>query len=360
MYYPELLEVIEKTQATETVEKIDKYFAFLPNRSENIITTSNLASRLELDFSIVDLLLKYIYDLGVIDKVYIVLCPECGREILISSQRELMRKVQELDHCIKCRKDIFIDSSDVIVGYKVIKNPNIDSSDIIKETAKILAVNSTDFSDRDMLNKMFEENKENPHDFFYKPSSEEKEQLKRLYESLDDEYDSTKLQGDALEGIIALLFNCCEGMTASTILRTTTNQIDCTIRNDYFIPLTIYKELGSLFRAEGKNEPNKKPNNNYYMKLHGILSTSKFKDEQSVGIIFSRNPITSTCIDLARQFFLRDNIVIINVNDSDLERIIYDNENFLDVLQEKIQYVKGNFTTAPEKHKLYRRNNASN
>lgn len=75
-------------------------------------------------------------------------------------------------------------------------------------------------------------------------------------------------------------------MRASTIVRTSTNQIDCTVRKDYFIPLTVYKELGSIVKAEGKNEPKKRPGNGYYHKLYGILNTSKSLEEQSVGIIF--------------------------------------------------------------------------
>ena len=354
MYYPELLDVINKTGAKEAVEKIDKYFAFLPNRSESIVTISNLANRLELDYSIVGVMFKYIYELGIVDKVYIVICPECGREILISNQKELMERVKELDYCIKCKREVHIESTDIIVGYKVIKQPEIDSTDIAVETAKLFESEFSNFNDEDILKKMFENNKENPHDFFYNPSSEERILMKNLYDSLDDNYKSKKSQGDALEGLIKLLFNICVGMTASTIIRTTTNQIDCTVRNDYCIPLTVYKELGSIFRAEAKNEPKKKPNNNYYQKLHGILSLSKYRIEQSVGILFSRMAITSTCSDLARQYFLSDQIVIINICDDDLYRIIYKEENLLDLLQEKIQYVKGNFITKPEEHKLYR------
>ena len=354
MYYPELLEIIDRTGAKEAIEKIDKYFAFLPNRSENVITISNVANRLELDYSIVGVMFKYIYELGIIDKIYIVICPECGREILISNQKDLMNKVKDLDYCIKCKREISIESGDIVVGYKVVKQPEIDSTDIAIETSKLFESECSSFNDEDILKKMFEENKENPHDFFYNPSSDDRILMKRLYESLDDDYVNEKSQGDALEGLINLLFSICVGMTASTIIRTTTNQIDCTVRNDYCIPLTVYKELGSIFKAEGKNEPKKKPDNNYYHKLHGILSTSKYRKEQSVGILFSRMPITKTCEDLARQYFLVDQIVIINISDTDMNRIIYEEANLLDLLQEKIQHIKGNFTTKPEKHMLYR------
>lgn len=355
MYYPELLDVIKKTGAKEAIEKLDRYFAFLPNRTEKIVTISNIASMLELDYSMISVLFKYIYELGIIDKVYIINCPECGREISISSQANLLNKVKELDYCIKCRREIQIESSDVVVGYKVIKKPEIDSSDIVTETQRLFEGEKIDYSDEDVLKKLFEENKENPHDFFYRPSNEDRKLMQKLYDSLDKEFENTKAKGDSLEGLVKLLFNTCTGMKASTIVRTPTNQIDCTIRNDYFIPLTVYKELGSIVKAEAKNEPGKRPANGYYQKLYGILNTSKSTQEQSIGILFSRLSITSTCFDLARQYFLKDGIIIINIDDNDLHRIVYDEENFLDVIQEKIQQVKNNIKTKPEKHMLYRK-----
>lgn len=356
MYYPELLEVIDKTGAKEAVEKIDKYFAFLPNRSENIITISNLASRLELDYSIVGVMLKYIYELDILDKVYIVICPECGREILISNQKELINKVKEINYCIKCKNDVSVECSDIIVGYKVIKQPEIDSTDIAIETSKLFESNNKNFNDEDILQKMFESHKENPNDFFYNPSEVEIKKLRKMFESLDLNYgDSTTEQGKALEGLMCDLFNICDGMNATTSIRTSTNQIDCTIRNDYFIPLTVYKELGSIMKIECKNEPKNKPDNTYYRKLHSIMRGNKNDNEQAIGIIASRLEPTSTCKTLAREFFLNDRIIIINICDNDLKRIIFEKANLLDVLQEKIQTVKNNISTDPDRHKLYRK-----
>lgn len=355
MYYPELLEIINKTGAKEAVEKIDKYFAFLPNRSESIITISNVANRLELDYSIVGVMFKYIYDLGIIDKIYIVMCPECGREILISNQKELMNRLKELDYCIKCKKEICIESTDIVVGYKVIKQPEIDSLDMANETLKLFEEGMSKFNDEDILEKMFKEKNEKPHDFFYRPSEVEIEGLKKAFENLDLDYgDSTTAKGKALEGLVCDLFDICIGMTATTIVITATNQIDCTVRNDYSIPLTVYKELGSIIKIECKNEPKKKPNNTYYHKLHSIMQGSKIKEEQAVGIIVSRLEPTKPCKKLAREFFLQDGSIIVNICDEDLKRIIFNKSNLLDVLQEKIQTIKTNISTDPKEHKLYR------
>lgn len=354
MYYPELLEVINKTGAKEAIESLDKYLAFLPNRSEKVITPSNIATKLELDFNIVTVIFRYLYDMELFDKVYIAMCPECGREVLVSSQEKLVDKVKEMDYCIKCRSEIKIGCEDIYVGYKILKQPNLDQEDIIRETEKVLGDlnKGNDTSDLENLQKLFDNQSEKPHDFFYKPSKVDREELKELYKKLDLEYENTKGQGDALEGLVCKLFSLCRGMEATPLVRTKTNQIDCTVRNDYCIPLTVYAELGSIFKIECKNEK-KKPGNGYYHKLYGAIQTSKSVSEQAIGILVSRKPITSKCKDLATQYFLKDNIIIINFSDKDLKDIIESERNLLDLLQEKIQTVKSNIITSPDKHKLY-------
>lgn len=353
MYYPELLDLISKIGSKEAIEKLDKYFAFLPNKSSSVITVSNIASKLELDYSIIEILLKKIYELEIIDKVYIVECPECGRSILTSNKEDLLEKVKNLDFCIKCKSEIEITAEDIFVGYKVVKTPSIDSSDIARETEELLGGTKEDIDDSAMLQKLFNENKENPHDFFYNPSTEIKQEIKDLYISLDAEHATTKAQGDSLEGLVKSLFNIPHGMKTTEIIKTGTNQIDCTVRNDFAIPLTVYNELGSIFKIECKNEPKKKPNNTYYQKLYSIVNRSKSTFEQGIGIMISRLPATEPCRQLAREFFLKDRVIIINIYDEDLRKIIYDNVNLLDLIQEKIQYVKNDIITKSEDHKLY-------
>ena len=294
MYYPELLDLIKKTGAKEAIEKLDKYLAFLPNRSEKVITPSNIATRLDLDFNIIDMIFNNIYEIGLFEKTFIVNCPECGREILISNQQELMGKIQELDYCAKCKKeDIEISPEDIYVGYKISKQPELDQDEIILETQILLGEEKKydKHNELDTLKKLFEENKENPHDFFYNPSKDTRQCFKDLFNQLDIKYANTKSQGGALEGLMSKLFKSCLGMTPSSIVHTKTNQIDCLVRNDYCMPLTIYNELGSLFKAEGKNEPDKVPGNGYYHKLHGICQISKNRIEQAVGILFSRKKL---------------------------------------------------------------------
>lgn len=358
MYYQELSEIISRTGAKEAIEILDRYLAFLPNRSEKVITPSNIASKLELDINIVDVIFDFMYDMDLIDKVYIVVCPNCGREILVTEKKLLIDKIEELDFCNKCRTDIEgINLEDIYVGYKLIKQPVLDENEIRVETEKLLysEIKTTHRDKLEELKKLFENKKEKPHDFFYNPSEAEINALKETFKSLDNDYGKLTIEkGNVLEGLVCELFNLCKGLKATNEIRTPTNQIDCTVRNDYSISLTVYTELGSIVKIECKNEPDKTPGNTYYQKLYGIIQLSKNSTEQSVGILVSRRNIAKTCKDLARQYFLRDKIIIINICDDDFHRIINKGANLLDVIQEKIQYVKNNIITDPDKHKLYR------
>ncbi|WP_195603720.1 hypothetical protein [Clostridium tyrobutyricum] len=175
--------------------------------------------------------------------------------------------------------------------------------------------------------------------------------MKSYYKNLDQCFKNKTQQGSALEELSELILRCTRGFYVTRKVRTGTNQLDCTIRNDYDIKLTIYQELGSILIGECKNEK-ETPGNSYYYKLYGILQRSKGKDERRVGILFSREEVASTCMQIAREFFIRDNIIIVNFYDEDLKKITEGN-NFLIMLQRKIQTLKLDIRTSPEKHGLY-------
>lgn len=141
-------------------------------------------------------------------------------------------------------------------------------------------------------------------------------------------------------------------MRATRKIHTDINQIDCAVRNDFTLPLTVYSEFNSFIYGECKNEL-KTAGNSYYYKIHGIINRSKSKEERGFGILFSRENVASTCITLARDFFMMDNIIIINMYNKDFKDI-ESGVNFLTIVQEKIQTIKNSIVTESEKHSLYR------
>ena len=357
MYYQELCELVDRTGAKDAVEALDRYLAFLPNKESTIITASNIKSKLNLDISIIQTMLEFLLEMSLFEKVYIVICPECGREIFTSSKRELIDRVNSDSYCKKCKEDVDITADDVFIGYKLIKDITIDEKQIKKETERLLNIDKSNNMENEQksLQKLFEEKKENPNDFFYDPSNEEIHELKDLYNKVNEDFSCTIEKGNSLEELVKFIFDIPYGFSPSTKIRSTVNQIDCYIKNDCFFKSTVYCELGSVIKIECKNEK-EKPDNNYYTKLYSIISMSKSSNEQSVGILVSRLECTRTCINLAREYFLSDNIIIINITLDELQKVIFENTNLLELIQEKIQAIKNNVHTPDaikEHKKLY-------
>lgn len=151
-----------------------------------------------------------------------------------------------------------------------------------------------------------------------------------------------------------LLLSSCRGITTTPKIKLNVNQIDCSIRNDFKINSSVYEEFGSYIFGECKNEKNETPPNDYFYKLKGIISTSKFQTERGFGIIFSRKKVANTWKILCKDAFKYENIIIINFYNDDYE-LIKNGENFLNLVQEKIQTLKASISTPPEKHNLYRK-----
>ncbi|MGL4108304.1 hypothetical protein [Clostridium sp. LP20] len=147
------------------------------------------------------------------------------------------------------------------------------------------------------------------------------------------------------------LLNSCKGIKCSTKVKSDVNQIDCSIRNDFRIRSTVYDEFGSFIYGECKNEA-KTPGNGYFYKLSGTISRGKARDERGFGIFFSRKKVANTWNILSREYFMRDNIIIISFSNEDF-KLIKNGANFLTLCQQKIQIIKNSISTLDEFADLY-------
>ena len=80
------------------------------------------------------------------------------------------------------------------------------------------------------------------------------EKIVELVNNLDAPYENKTEHGSALEELSNLLLNYCKGIKSTPKLKTKSNQLDCAIRNDFKIKLTVYEEFGSFLYGECKNE----------------------------------------------------------------------------------------------------------
>jgi hypothetical protein len=267
-------------------------------KAENdCITASKIASKFGIDYTIAETLLVKILNTGIIEEIYIIDCPQCEKPICSTIRSRLLDDMKSITYCYRCDKPVDLSVDNVIIAYKIIKKPSISEEELREYTKSILVMNEEATSDDRLI-----------------------ERLKK-------------------------------GDTVTRKIRTGTNQLDCTVRNGFDIKCTVYSEIGSILIAECKNEEGT-PGNSYYHKLADIINSCKSPGEHRIGILFSRDPIARTCKEIAREKFLQNNIVLVNISNDELDKIV-NRKNFLVILQGKIQEVKLNIKTKSEKHKLY-------
>ena len=132
-------------------------------------------------------------------------------------------------------------------------------------------------------------------------------------------------------------------------VRTKTNELDCLVKNKlHFASPYFINELGSLIIVECKNEKSK-PNNTYFHKVQGNLKLYK----SNCGIIIAINDPTKAATQVANSNYLLDNTIIVSINYQELKKIVYDNLNFLDLLENKVVMLKTNATTYLGDNKVF-------
>ena len=90
-------------------------------------------------------------------------------------------------------------------------------------------------------------------------------------------------------------------------------------------------------------------NNTYFHKVQGNLKLYK----SNCGIIIAINDPTKAAIQVANSNYLRDNTIIVSINYQELKKIVYDNLNFLDLLENKVVMLKTNATTYLGDNKVF-------
>jgi hypothetical protein len=168
MFYPKLLEVNELEFLGDLINAIDKWFAFLTNSERESITASKLASKFGIDYTIADSLLMKITDLGILEEVFIIECPECELPLVSSTKNKLVDDINSLNHCYRCNKDIVLTFDNVIVAYKLIEMPSASESELREYTQKLLGLENK-ISFRDRLDEHIKNGGKDINDFFTCP-----------------------------------------------------------------------------------------------------------------------------------------------------------------------------------------------
>lgn len=348
MFYPELLGIGNNGALSDIIDAIDTYLGLLPSSQQDKISAVNVSVQLKIDFNIAESILEACCRIGILEKQFEIRCPECEGTLKITDSDHLIKELNQLKNCYICdSENITVKNDYIFILYKLVKKPT-NSPDKLKKYADSLFGNKVGNTNGSPINDQIEKKLLDPNRLYYHPVDDEINELKHLYESLTVSFDNTTEQGNALNDLAIYLLNLVECFRATEVVRSTTNQFDCTVYNTACITPSVLEDIGSYFVVECKHEE-QKPNNTYYHKIMDILRLNHLK----FGIVFSMLPITKTCNIIARQSFLDAKIIVVNIYYKELHDIIYDDVNFLELIACKMAEVKLDPTTKLENTNLF-------
>ena len=347
MFYKQFLTITDILNP-EFVENFDYWLATLPRNNQKNLTASVVSARLGVKYSLAESILKFAEKQKILEKYYLVKCPDCDYPIDTVTKDELADILVNPVYCDECDEDKTISSDDVYAAYKVILQPDATEVEIARAIEKRLNQGEStevNFSQADSLSN----NILTLCEAFYDPSESAYDKFKELRAKLDLDYGkNTTAKGKALETLVLEIFNQIKYVGGTNDVRTKTNQFDCTVfcRVKTMYP-SVFNYLAPYFIIECKNEPEKKPDNTYTNKLESIMDTN----DAQFGIVFGRIDATSTCFMISREHYLTKRYslqqqIIVTCCDNDLNYIIDKRVNLLQYIEYKIFQITSNSPTS--------------
>lgn len=336
MYYSRLLE-LQGLLNEQQIEQLDEYFAGLIGSAASNITVSKIVSNLELQPKLASQVLIRCKEMGFLESSYAMRCPECC--MLIKRVSSLHEIPKECIECYNCNKEIEISPCNIEIIYAL-----VDTSVFLIEQQNDYGTSARSVVQMDSMESIFLAGGVNSH--LFHPTDDEYKELLRMYDAINNVIGTTKKIGDTLENLTKYLFNLCPAFCANGI-RTTTNQIDCFVRNKMYLNYGIFNTIGARIFIECKNETYI-PSGGYMSKLHSIISNTNAGGKGEcvkLGIIISKEKGPSTFKSLAVKSYLADGIVMIAICGKELKKLFEDKGNLLDLIERKVSEIMMDSTT---------------
>lgn len=335
MFYKQFSNITD-VLSEDIVTEYDYWLATLPERTKKNIVVSVVASTLNITYPVAKSLIEFSVECGIMERHYLLICPDCNAVLQsIKADEDIANFLIEKQLCNSCGENKWVSTEDIFECYDVIKEPDA-SYDEIQEEIKKRITNANPKINFAKADSLFYIEPECLYKQFYNPDESAYQLFSKLRKKLDWDYgDDTTAKGKSLENLACAIFNEIKGIGATTKIKTNTNQFDCTCLSHISLSVpTVYRYFSDYFIIECKNEKNK-PNNTYTNKLESILTTTEAK----LGIIWGRVDATSTCKTISREFYLKNNQIIITFCDNDLDKIIKQRVNLLSYIQFKINQI---------------------
>lgn len=339
------LSVLQGMLNQDKIEKLEEYFAELIGSASNNITVSKVAKAIQVSPSIASQILTKCMKEGLLNVSYAIRCPECN--MLIKRVESISDIPEDVFECYSCNKEIEITAQDVEVIYGLVNDRVFIGGQQGENKPQARAVVQEDSLKSILLAGGVNE-------YLFKLEDEQYQYLAKMYERVKNHIGTTKSIGDTLEKLTEELFNMCPVFHAAGI-RTSTNQIDCCVRNKMFMDFGIFKVLGGRFFIECKNE-SETPSGGYLSKLHSIISMTNAGSKGECikfGIIISKNRGPRTFKQLAVKSYLTDGIVIIAICGEELKELFDTKGNLLELIERKAVEIMMDATTDLKEAGLY-------
>lgn len=332
------LSALEGLLNDDQIQSLESYFSNLIGGAAKNITVSKLSRALEIPPQVASRVLTKCKEIGIINVFYTIRCPECG--MLIKKVDSIADIPSEPFECYGCNEEIEVEPSDIELVY-ALENDSV----FTEGQQEGLDLSARAVVPEDSMESIFLAGN-NINEYLFHPTDEEYEKLKSMYKSIKNRSGTTKKIGDTLEDLTEYLFNLCSIFKAAGI-RTSTNQIDCCVRNRMYLKYGILDIIGGRFFIECKNE-GKTPSGGYMSKLHSIIANTNSGENGrciKFGIIISKEKAPLTYKDLAVKYYLNDGIVIISICGDELKNLFDKKGNLLDLIERKANEIMIDSTT---------------
>lgn len=325
--------MLKKHFSAEESTMLLAYFMSLTRNASSNITLSSASSRMNITPDKARDLLIRCNKLGILLINYGIRCPSCNA--LVKRIKSIDELPEDQLYCYSCDEVFNIDMYEAEVLF------SLESDYFFNDGQRQDNASAEIVAQLDTV-RAFVEGGCGINSMLYDPTDE---QYTLLEEMLVDIYRkrSTKTKtGKTLEDLTEELFSLVRCFRAAKV-RTETNEIDCHVRNIF--PF-IKETYGEVIIIECKNEA-KVPSITYFNKISDIISTYNGAASKPVklGIIVSKKSPPKTYRKAANTRYIRDGVIITNIEAEEIKVLIANKQNLLETIQRKICEVRANTNT---------------
>lgn len=329
----------------DKIEKLEDYFAGLIGGAGDAISVSKVVSAIEISPGLASKVLTKCVREGILKASYVIRCPECN--MLIKRVESPVDVPNGTFECYSCNEEIEVTPTDIEILYSLADDRVFTGGQQVEMNLPARAVVPENSMESIFLAGGVNE-------YLFHLSDEKGKYFSEMYERVKKHRGTTKDIGDSLERLVEELFNICPVFCATGI-RTSTNQIDCYVRNKVYLDYGVLSVLGARFIIECKNEKST-PKGEYLSKIHSIISVANAgSNEKCVkfGIIVSKKKGPATFKQLAVKYYLANKIVIIAICGDELKELFDMRGNLLELIERKATEIMLDATTDLKKAGLF-------